>query len=138
MMKKVFPAVRDSLREMVAFISNYARKLRFQGVPLARLELVAEESIVNIISYGYDEDGGEIEITCETLQNPSGIKLIVKDRGVAFNPLAEGKDIDTKAPIDKRSYGGYGIFLVKQAMDEVEYQRDADTNILTMVKYREE
>ena len=35
---------------------------------------------------------------------------------------------------DKRDIGGLGVFLAKQVMDEIDYERTDGQNILTMKK----
>ncbi|MFC2047137.1 ATP-binding protein [Chloroflexota bacterium] len=43
---------------------------------------------------------------------------------------------DVEAPLEKRKVGGLGIYLVRILMDEVNYRRDQDRNILTLIKYQ--
>jgi len=52
---------------------------------------------------------------------------------VEYDPMtADDPDITT-LPED-REIGGLGIFMVKNIMDSMEYQRNGDKNILTIKK----
>ena len=52
---------------------------------------------------------------------------------MAFDPTAKA-DPDINADMEDRNIGGLGIFLVKEMMDSVNYQRVKDENILTFTK----
>ena len=52
-----------------------------------QITLSVEEALVNIISYGYPEEGGTIDMGFEATPNRQGIKITIKDRGIPFNPL---------------------------------------------------
>ncbi len=69
---------------------------------------------------GFSDDGTEVI-------------LILKDRGVPYDPLAKA-DPDVSLPADKRKIGGLGIFLVKKTMDSMSYVRKDGYNIVTMKK----
>ncbi|MCD8193264.1 MAG: ATP-binding protein, partial [Tannerellaceae bacterium] len=55
------------------------------------------------------------------------------DSGISFNPTVK-QTPDISLPVSDRPIGGLGIFLVKQIMNEVKYDRIGNKNILTMVK----
>lgn len=60
------------------------------------------------------------------------VSLVLKDDGKSFN-LLESKNPDESDLADD-AIGGYGIFMVKQMMDEVDYQYVDDKNIVTLTK----
>ena len=53
------------------------------------------------------------------------------DNGVPYNPL-EKEDPDISSSAEDRDIGGLGIFIVKQMMNEVNYERIAEQNIMTV------
>jgi len=61
------------------------------------------------------------------------LEVVIRDKGRPFDPLAR-PDPDTKAPLEDRPVGGLGIYLVKNLMDGVEYQRVDGENMLRMTK----
>ncbi len=134
-MVKTFKAKLDNLREMLGFIKREATLNGFDDKSLNRIELASEEVLINIIQYGYSKQDGIIEIDCQT-SGKSGIKIVIKDQGVPFNPLENKSDYNVEADVDDRPIGGCGIFFITNLMDEVKYDRIAESNVLTLVKYR--
>jgi anti-sigma regulatory factor (Ser/Thr protein kinase) len=61
------------------------------------------------------------------------VKVVFKDSGVEFDPLAKS-DPDVTLPAKKRAIGGLGIFMTKKLMDSVSYERVNDKNVLTIEK----
>ena len=53
------------------------------------------------------------------------------DEGEPFDPTTLEAP-DTSLPAEERPIGGLGVFLLKQIMDEVRYERQGTRNILTM------
>lgn len=98
---------------------------------IARLELACEEALVNIISYAYPEKEGAIVIECTDPEKP-GLKISLRDQGIPYDPLDQ-----ERAPPTEDRLGGYGIPLIIKIMDRVQYQREENDNVLTLVKYRE-
>ena len=97
------------------------------------LNLAAEECVANVINYAYPKGTrGHVELTAEIT---GGIlTLTIKDHGTAFDPTGH-QEIDVEAGLDERSIGGLGIFLAKNIMDSMAYQRTPDGyNVLTLTK----
>ena len=133
-MIKTFSASLDKLYEMLQFVREQANAARFDGSVSSKIELAVEEALVNIISYGYPNTTGTIEIQC-TISNFSGIKITIRDKGIPYNPLTSSKIFTP--PLEGRSVGGYGIYFILKIMDEVDYKRENNYNVLTLVKFRD-
>ena len=99
---------------------------------LSQVKLAIEELVANVIMYAYGERKDQdiqIEMECRgTL-----LQVTVIDSGIPFNPL-ESKDPDLSLSVEERPIGGLGIFLVKQLMTELRYERASGKNVLTMIK----
>ena len=139
MYHKIFPAKLDKLYEMLAFIKSYESFQNISPSILDHIILATEEALVNIINYGYpNEKNGTIEITCENPHKHPGIKIIIRDRGVPFNPV---ENIPSNLPSlssvisNDECLGGYGIHILVGLMDHVEYKRMNGRNILSLTKY---
>jgi len=136
-MVKTFPASLEKLYEMLQFIKSAAETAGFENNLVSKIELASEEALVNIISHGYPEKkDGYIDISCLILDE-KGIKIIIRDTGIAFNPLDLIKDFHPNTPIIKEQQdqlGGYGIYFIIKMMDKVEYQRIDNANILHLTK----
>ncbi|HPZ42565.1 MAG TPA: SpoIIE family protein phosphatase [Bacillota bacterium] len=96
------------------------------------LNLSLEEIFVNIVSYGYeDENEHFVKISMSLVDNELVVK--VEDDGREFNPL-ELPEPDLEQKLEERPIGGLGIHLVRNLMDELDYKRTHNKNILTMKK----
>lgn len=96
------------------------------------IHLVCEELVVNVVSYAYENEAdGFLTIRIDKTDDTLSIQFV--DGGVAFNPL-EKEQPDTTLALEDREIGGLGIFLTKQMMDEVTYQRVDNENVLTIKK----
>jgi serine/threonine-protein kinase RsbW len=96
-------------------------------------QLAVEEVITNIILHGYEETGGEIQISCTITSQRIGIR--VTDSAPPFDPLSIPEP-DLEENMEDRKIGGLGVYLLRQVMDEISYRYEDGKNILTMVKMR--
>ena len=133
-MKKAFSPTMDSLYEMLSFVVNQIVAAGFDDSIIPKIELATEEALVNVIHYSGLGEQDKIEIECSG-EDGEGIIILIKDKGVPYNPIGQVKEIDTNLPIEERQIGGYGIFLITKIMDKVEYQRQENTNVLSLKKY---
>lgn len=133
----VFKAHIDSLHGMLSYIRGMAEQCGFAESDCSFLEIAVEEALVNIIKHGYPSDAsGSIVIEAMQVDDKPGFKLVIKDQGVAYNPLKDVKPRDFEAPLDVLQPGGYGVLLILKIMDEAHYERIEDHNVLTLVKYK--
>ena len=58
---------------------------------------------------------------------------MLTDSGTEFDPT-KVPDADITLSAEEREIGGLGIFLIRQIMNTVEYQRIDEKNVLTMRK----
>ncbi|MBR7084926.1 MAG: ATP-binding protein [Oscillospiraceae bacterium] len=107
------------------------------GVPVKvcrQMDIVVEELFTNVASYAYPPDAPEnpVDISCGLQDNY--LYLIFSDKGVPYNPLKKEDPVIGIA--EEMTIGGYGIFMVKSIMDELEYQYvyEEGRNILRMRK----
>jgi sigma-B regulation protein RsbU (phosphoserine phosphatase) len=94
------------------------------------INLAIEEIFTNIAEYAYESAAGNVVISIS-----AGDKTIItiEDTGKPYNPL-EHDDPNLDAPLLEREIGGLGIFLTKKLMDNVEYMRIENKNVLTITK----
>ncbi len=94
------------------------------------INLALDELFTNIISYGFtDQQEHSIKISITVDENHLHMKI--EDDGIPFNPLA----IEPPAfqcDIEECPIGGLGIHLIKKLMDDVQYQRVGDKNIIEL------
>lgn len=129
---QTFNAVLENLYPMLHLIREQASKTSFDEVTLSRIELACEEALVNIIEYAYHDDAGEVTIEVES--HSSFVRITLIDKGIEFDPLAHSKKFLVKSLENNHTIGGYGTFFIIKMMDDVQYKRNEDKNVLTLIK----
>ncbi len=133
MARTTIPAKLENLKSMLQFIRNGAEQQGFSKKDANKIQIAAEEALVNVISYAYPDNGGNVEIRCDA-KGAEGLVIEIIDWGEPFDPLSLPEP-DIEAPPEERNIGGLGIHIMRNIMDEVSYKRDGDRNILTLIKY---
>ena len=127
-------ATMDNLDAVIGFIEE---RLEGMDCPMKismKIAVCVEELFVNVVNYVYDGHEGSCQVVFEKVENePSRAIITMVDQGKAFNPL-EKEDPDTTLKADEREIGGLGIFMVKNIMDEISYERNGEKNIIIMEK----
>ncbi|MBG0777979.1 MAG: ATP-binding protein [Desulfovibrionaceae bacterium] len=121
------PAVLESMGAFQEFVTGKLERAGAAPLVCTRVEMVLEELLTNIIYYAYPNGEGEIALDCGV--KDGALRIRITDSGVPFNML-DKPDPDTTLSVDERAIGGLGIFLVREVMDEVRYERKNDTNVL--------
>lgn len=114
----------ENLSVVTAFLCGLDAK-NIPGVLIA-----AEEIFVNIASYAY-KGGGYVLLRAGVEQDCFVMEFI--DGGIPFDPLKE-QDPDIDAPAESIKVGGYGIFIVKNVIDHISYERRHHENVLRIEK----
>ncbi|HOF04915.1 MAG TPA: ATP-binding protein [Syntrophales bacterium] len=127
----VVPAEIASLKQAIDFVSRKIEHAGFELKRIREIELCVEEVLVNIFQYAYPGSIGNVVITCHPKKDGTFV-IEIQDTGIPFNILSVDEP-DIKASIDERHIGGLGIFFVRQLIDRVEYRREEDKNILSLL-----
>ena len=120
----------ENLEQFIDFVSLCANKQEVDKKKIFEIEISTEEALVNIFNYAYQNIEGDVEVSCKSDDDKFIIEI--EDSGVPFNLLSL-KEPDTSLDISERGIGGLGIFLIKKLMDNVQYRREENRNILTLV-----
>ena len=120
------------ISRLAAFIEEVGEAFSLTPDVVFNLNLVIEEAVVNIINYAYPKEDHQYIYLSAHLHEDS-IVFVLTDTGKEFDPtLAPEADINLSA--DEREIGGLGIFLIRQIMNEVKYERIDGKNVLTLGK----
>lgn len=115
----------DPVDAIMDFISDNC-----EGLPqklIDRVELAAEEAVVNIVEHGTME--GDMEVTAR--RNADGLTLVLTDNGPRFN-VVKARTRDRNAPLEDRIGGGEGIRIIRMMSDDISYRYTNGRNILTL------
>ncbi len=106
------PVIQHALREM-------AGRVGFTGDDLYQIELAAEEAITNVVTaYASEEEGEPFDVLCERV--PLGLRIAIREKGLPFDP-SRIPDYRPAEVLEGLSISGIGVFLMKQAMNEVTF-----------------
>jgi len=114
------------------FVDTIAKRIELDHETASNLNLALEEAITNVIMYAYPE-GTDGVVNIDATVDGKNVSVVIADNGIAFDPTAK-EEIDITAGIDERPIGGLGIHLVRTIMDNVNYERKEEKNILTITK----
>ena len=123
----------ETLHQVLGRIEDHLQKQGCDIVLITQILMAAEEIYVNIAHYAYGEKGGDAVVQMEVTPDPKSCRITFRDHGIPYNPL-EKEDPDVTLSAEEREIGGLGIYLVKEAMDRVEYEYKDGCNILTIEK----
>ncbi len=94
--------------------------------------LAIQEMVTNILRHGYRGDEQQ-PVAVHFEVDGDGMTVTLRDQGPAFDPTAS-----TPEPAGEEfpeSEGGYGIMIARMVMDELDYRRDGEWNVLSMTKH---
>lgn len=119
-----FKAVLENVPQAIDCVTRLARTAGFDKSSLYEIQLAVDEACANVVHHAYrDSEPGEMEITC--LLEDQVLTIRVRDWGSGFDP--NGVEVpDIEAPLEERTLGGLGLFIVRSIMDRVEFTFDPE------------
>ena len=117
---------------LATFVEEVCEQAGFDASVTMQMNLAMEEAVVNVMNYAYPS-GTQGDIMIDALMGNGKLQFVISDKGTPFDPTAEA-DADTTLSAEERPIGGLGIFLVRQLMDDINYEYKDDKNILTLSK----
>lgn len=125
------PAKIEHVESFMHFVRDYARDEGFSSQRIDKIELAIEEALVNICRYAYSEVKGDMEMICRT-DTDKRLIIDIVDAGEPFNVLMVSEP-DLAADIEDREIGGLGVLFIRKMVDDIQYRRRNNKNILTLI-----
>jgi len=109
----------SNLVAVLRFVEETAAALQVNRDVIADMLQAVDESVTNIIVHGYHDQEGNIEIGVSL----EGGALVVRlcDQAPLFDPT-QVPPPDLTLPLEKRRFGGLGIYLTRQFVDSMTYR----------------
>ncbi len=123
--------IENKLEEIETVSNFFEEKAKQQQISfdvIYKVQLIVDELITNIISYGYHDKKIHLINICFQLSNEL-IFLEIIDDGIPFNPL-ESPDVDVNLSIEDKKIGGLGIFFIKKFAKILNYELRENKNYL--------
>jgi len=131
----IIPVDLSYLHAVQAFVDEVARKADFSEDECTEIEVGLEEAFTNVVQHAFGP-GERAEFELEVRLCPVFMELIIKDKGIPFDPKripsyqADKPDITLFRP-------GLGTFLIRKMMDEVSFHNlGKKGKELHLIKYR--
>ena len=98
---------------------------------IMRLRLAVEELFVNTVTHGH---GGDSDAPVEVAIRIAGDRVVLDytDTAPPFDPFARVERPQASAPVEARSVGHLGVFLITQLAERCDYARAGDRNCITV------
>jgi anti-anti-sigma factor len=130
--RKVVPSDAAHLPALTRFLQEFWSAADLPPAQALAFELALEEVFMNVVMHG-SPAGTAPCVEVSLMRTGAGLIMTVEDDGPEFNPLSLPPP-DVTASLGERQIGGHGVFLVRQVMDAVSYQRVGARNQLRMTK----
>lgn len=108
-------------------VEGIARRMEFDELQIEDLKLAVGEACTNAVRHGCsDDDFRHIAIRCMVMKD--GLSVEVR------NDIAECKRPRVPNRPDITREGGYGLYLIRKLVDEVDLVWDRQTAVVKMIK----
>jgi len=126
-------ARQSSLGEVAEFIGGVCDNLQLSDDIAFDVKLATDEACQNVVEHACEFSTEErVRVSCRLVG--SDLEVVVSDKGRPFDPEAVSPP-DISSPLKDRAEGGLGLYLMKQVMDDVRFNRSSDgVNSVTMIK----
>jgi len=122
-------------------VTDLARQIGFPEAEVAKIEMAVDEACSNVLEHAYAPhkewrwQHREPEIRLEVHTEDGRLVIEINDHGQGFD-FAKYQPADIENRLQQMAQGGYGIFIMRKFMDEVQYSSNDQTgNTLRLVKY---
>ena len=126
------PSDAAQLPVLSRFLQEFWSAAQLPAAQAFPFELALEEVFINVVTHGAPADTSPwVEVSLALAED--GLTMTIEDTGPLFDPLSLPPP-DITAGLTERPIGGLGVFLVRQLMDTVSYERVGVRNRLRMTK----
>jgi serine/threonine-protein kinase RsbW len=124
-----------------AIIADLGRKIGFTEEEVAKIEMAVDEACSNVVAHAYAPDKEwcwqhrDPEIRLDIRTADGRLVIEINDHGQRFD-FANYRPTDINDRLKEMKPNGYGVFIMRNFMDEVQYSSSNQTgNTLRLVKY---
>ena len=129
-MQRSFSRSFDELKGIVSMTDGFFTEHGIDPAKRHVIDLCIEELFVNMVTYDTETDA---DILIEMWPRDGGVEVSLTDFGVdRFDPRAVPA-VDVDAPLEERTPGGLGLFLVSKMVDSIRYEYRDRTSKITFV-----
>lgn len=118
-MEQKFKRNFDELKNIVTMTEALFREEKLQQGLRHVVDLATEELFVNMVTYNTESDE---DILIQMIPHEHGVEVSLTDFDVErFDPTSN-RSVDVDAPLEERTPGGLGLYLVIKMVDSIHYE----------------
>ncbi len=122
----------EGLERLRDFIDAFCTQKAVPEEVCYQLQVALEELVLNAMKYGECEPKtNAIRLTIR--RDANEVHAVLSDTGIGFNPL-EAQPPNLSENLSERPVGGLGIYLVRNFIPVIRYERCGNRNYLYMTK----
>ena len=118
-MNKKFNRNFDELREIVALTEQFFAEQDIDPALRYVVDLAVEELFVNMVTYNTESNR---DILIEMSPHEHGIEVSLTDYDVKRFDPRDVRPVDVDAPLEDRTPGGLGLYLILKMVDSIHYE----------------
>lgn len=118
------------LPHLVAYIDTFAEKHGLNFADTNALTLAAEELFANTIEHSHPPANW---VEFSLARADESVIATYADDAPPFDPTLQSES-DTKAPVETRRIGGLGIHFIRKSMQNFQYARLGNRNLLLFTR----
>ena len=132
-MQQEFGRSLDELRNIVSYTDTFFAENDIDASVRYIVDLCVEELFVNMITYNTESNAN---ILIEMNPHEHGVEISLTDFDVErFDPREIGS-VDVDAPLEQRTPGGLGLYLVLKMVNSIHYEYRNRTSKITFIADR--
>jgi anti-sigma regulatory factor (Ser/Thr protein kinase) len=133
------PGELTSLDAIGDFVLEQARLAGLDKHATYQLRLAVDELATNSVVYGYQQNNltGDIVVSADI--DEQSLTVVIEDAAAPYDPLQRDlKQVQQNfdKPLEDRPIGGLGIFFVRQAVHDFQYEWRNGRNCNTLIVHR--
>lgn len=132
-MKKKFGRSFDEISNIVSFTDTFFEQKDVDPSLRYIVDLCVEELFVNMVTYNTETDES---ILIEMMPHEHGVEVSLTDFDVERFDPRDASPVDVDAPLEQRTPGGLGLYLVLKMVDSIHYEYRSRTSKITFIADR--
>ena len=132
-MQQEFGRSLDQLKNIVAFTDLFFAEHDIDPSVRYIVDLCVEELFVNMVTYDTETSA---DILIEMDRHEQGVKASLTDFDVERFDPREVKPVDVDAPLEQRTPGGLGLYLVLKMVSSIHYEYRNRNSKITFIADR--
>lgn len=132
-MQQEFGRSLDELKNIVALTDQFFAEYDIDQSLRYMVDLCVEELFVNMVTYDTETNS---DVLIEMHPHEHGVKVSLTDFGVERFDPRQAKSVDIDAPLEQRTPGGLGLYLVLKMVSSIRYEYRNRNSKITFIADR--